>query len=143
MTIGWILGLTALLPQPVADQTCLAATVYLEARSEPARGQLAVAEVVLHRRDQGYYGQTACDVVKAPHQFALTMTSKSFDVSNQAAWNKAWRIAGEALHVWSLPRSERTVVVPRADHFIRLDTSADWATDPLATIGEHRFYAVD
>lgn len=143
MTIGWILGLTAMLPQPVADQTCLAATVYLEARSEPARGQLAVAEVALRRRDQGYYGNTVCDVVKAPHQFALTTTSKSFDIVNQDAWHKAWRVAGEAIHVWSLPSGARAAVVPRADHFIRLDSSADWAKNPLATIGEHRFYAVD
>lgn len=143
MTIGWLLALTSLLPQPVADHTCLAATVYLEARSEPVRGQLAVAEVALRRRDLGHYGATICDVVTAPHQFALTTTPKSFDIDNQAAWKTAWRTSGEALHVWSLPRGERNVVVPRADHFMRLDASADWATNPLATIGDHRFYAAE
>lgn len=143
MTIGWILGLATLLPQPVADHTCLAATVYLEARSEPVRGQLAVAEVALRRRDQGWYGDTVCEVVTAPHQFALTTTPKSFQIDNPDAWNQAWRVAAEALHTWSLPRAERAVVVPRADHFMRLDASADWARNPLATIGEHRFYAVD
>ncbi|MBS0431979.1 MAG: cell wall hydrolase [Proteobacteria bacterium] len=143
MTIGWLLGLTALLPQPVADQTCLAATVYLEARSEPARGQLAVAEVALRRRDLGRYGETICAVVTAPHQFAITTTPKSFRIDNQNAWNKSWRIAGEALRVWELPSNRRSVVVPHADHFMRLDASADWAKTPLATIGEHRFYAVD
>ncbi len=142
MTIGWLLGLTALLPQPVADQTCLAATVYLEARSEPARGQLAVAEVALRRRDLGY-GATVCEVVTAPHQFALTMIPKSYRIDNQLAWNAAWRTAGEALRVWSLPKSQRMVVVPHADHFMRLDATAEWAKSPLATIGEHRFYAVD
>lgn len=143
MTIGWILGLASLLPQPVADQTCLAATVYLEARSEPVRGQLAVAEVALRRRDQGSYGNTVCEVVTAPHQFALATTPKSFRIDNHDAWNQAWRVAAEAQRIWSLPRAERTVVVPRADHFMRLDASADWAINPLATIGEHRFYAVD
>ena len=143
MTLGWILGLTTLLPQPVADHTCLAATVYLEARSEPTRGQLAVAEVALRRLDLGRYGATICDVVTAPHQFALTTTPKSFDISNPQAWNTAWRIAGEALHVWSLPRGERAVVVPHADHFMRVDANADWAKNPLATIGEHRFYAAE
>ncbi len=143
MTIGWILGLASLLPQPVADHTCLAATVYLEARSEPVRGQLAVAEVALRRRDQGLYGNTVCEVVTAPHQFALSTTPKSFRIDNQDAWNKAWHVSDEALRTWSLPRTERTVVVPRADHFMRLDASADWARNPLATIGEHRFYAVD
>lgn len=143
MTIGWILGLTSLLPQPVADHTCLAATVYLEARSEPVRGQLAVAEVALRRLDLGRYGATVCDVVTEPHQFALTTMPSSFDITNQQAWNTAWRIAGEALHVWSLPRSARQVVVPHADHFMRVDATADWANNPLATIGEHRFYAAE
>ena len=143
MKLSMLLWLASVLPQPLADQTCLATTVYLEARSEPARGQLAVAEVALRRRDLRHYGNTVCDVVTAPHQFALTTTSRSFRIENQVAWNAAWRVAGEALKVWSLPRAQRTVVVPHADHFMRLDANADWAKAPLATIGEHRFYAVD
>ncbi|HEX5488501.1 MAG TPA: cell wall hydrolase [Rhodanobacteraceae bacterium] len=143
MTLGLLLGMIALLPQPVADQTCLAATVYMEARSQPTRGQLAVAEVALDRLDMGRYGGTICDVVTAPHQFALTTTSKSFRISNQKAWNKAWEIAGQAIAIWNEPSADRKLVVPGANHFIRLGSTATWARNPIATIGDHEFYAVD
>ena len=52
MKLSMLLWLTTLLPQPIADQACLATTVYLEARSEPTIGQMAVAEVALRRRDR-------------------------------------------------------------------------------------------
>ena len=80
MKLSLLLWLTTLMPQPVADQACLATTVYLEARSQPVDGQLAVAEVALRRRDRGHYGNTGCKVVTAPDQFATTTTSGSFDV---------------------------------------------------------------
>ena len=51
MTVGWILWLASILPQPHADRLCLATTIYLEARSEPFDGQLAIAEVALARLD--------------------------------------------------------------------------------------------
>lgn len=143
MTLGLLLGMVALLPQPVADQTCLAATVYLEARSQPSRGQLAVAEVALDRLDMGRYGHTVCEVVTAPHQFALTTTSRNFRIDNPKAWDKAWKIAGQALAVWSQPAADRKLVVPGANHFIRLGSTASWAKSPIATIGDHEFYVVD
>jgi spore germination cell wall hydrolase CwlJ-like protein len=143
MTLGLLLGMIALLPRPVADQTCLAATVYLEARSQPTRGQLAVAEVALDRLDMGRYGNTICEVVTAPHQFALTTTPQSYKIDNPVAWNKAWLIAGQALAIWNEPVAERKLVVPRANHFIKLGSSAAWAKNPIAIIGSHEFYAVD
>lgn len=143
MTLGLLLGMVALLPRPVADQTCLAATVYMEARSQPTRGQLAVAEVALDRLDMGRYGDTICEVVTAPRQFALTTTSTSFKLDNQDAWNKAWAIAGQAIAIWGQPASDRKLVVPHANHFAKLGTNATWAKNPIATIGDHEFYAVD
>ncbi|HEX7325096.1 MAG TPA: cell wall hydrolase [Rhodanobacteraceae bacterium] len=143
MTLGLLLGMIALLPQPVANQTCLAATVYMEARSQPTRGQLAVAEVALDRLDMGRYGNTICDVVTAPHQFAVTTTPKSFKIDNPAAWHKAWDIAGRAISIWNEPVADRKLVVPGANHFIRLGSVAPWAKNPIATIGDHEFYAVD
>lgn len=143
MTLGLLLGMIALLPRPVADQTCLAATVYMEARSQPTRGQLAVAEVALDRLDMGRYGKTLCEVVTAPHQFALTTTPENYPIDNPAAWNKAWLIAGRAIAIWHEPAKDRKLVVPGADHFIRLGSTAQWAKNPIATIGDHEFYAVD
>lgn len=144
MKLAWLLWMASILPQPLADQTCLATTVYLEARSQPVIGQFAVAEVAMRRRERGYWGKNVCDVVRAPRQFALTTTSPSFEVRNLAAFNKAWKIAGETMAIWRLPRGKRTLVVPRADHFATTDISPKWATTtPLRTIGDHIFYAVN
>ena len=53
MKLSALLWMASVLPSHLADQTCLATTVYLEARSEPTIGQYAVAEVALRRRDRG------------------------------------------------------------------------------------------
>jgi spore germination cell wall hydrolase CwlJ-like protein len=144
MKLSMLLWLTTLMPQPVADQACLATTVYLEARSEPINGQLAVAEVALRRRDRGRWGDTVCKVVTAPHQFSTTTTPGSFEITNLEAFNKAWQIAGMSLHNWQLPVAERRMVVPRADHFATTAISPAWSHNrPSVTIGEHAFYAVN
>ncbi|GAB3037586.1 MULTISPECIES: cell wall hydrolase [Oleiagrimonas] len=144
MKLAWLLWMTSMLPQPLADQTCLATTVYLEARSESTIGQFAVAEVALRRRERGYYGKTVCDVVRAPRQFALSTTPTSFQVTNLKAFTKAWKIAGESMAIWKLPKTERVMVVPGADHFATTSISPKWATRaPLRTIGEHAFYAAN
>ena len=144
MKLSMLLWLTSLMPQPVADQACLATTVYLEARSEPVVGQLAVAEVALRRRDRGHYGNTVCKVVTAPHQFATTTTSGSFEITNLDAFHKAWLIAGRSINNWSLPVAQRKMLVPRADHFATIEISPAWSRNrPSVTIGEHAFYAVN
>ncbi|HET6546313.1 MAG TPA: cell wall hydrolase [Rhodanobacteraceae bacterium] len=145
MTLAWLLWMTTLLPQPIADQTCLAATVYLEARSESPIGQMAVAEVAMRRHESGRWGDSVCDVVNAHDQFALSTTSRKFRFRNPVAWQKAWKIAGRAIAVWSLPRDRRKFVVPHANHFVVANSIApDWITGPpLATIGAHNFYRVN
>jgi len=142
MKLGWLLWLTSVLSPQQADQTCLAATVYLEARSESTLGQLAVAEVALRRRDSGRWGNTLCDVLNAPGQFALSTTSKDYIFRNSDSWQEAWLIAKRSMQMWDLPRNQRTLVVPHADHFIAADSTApSWITGPpLATIGGHNFY---
>jgi spore germination cell wall hydrolase CwlJ-like protein len=144
MKLSMLLWLTSLMPQPVADQACLATTVYLEARSEPVIGQLAVAEVALRRRDRGHWGNTVCKVVTAPHQFATTTTPGSFEITNLDAFHKAWLIAGRSINNWSLPVAHRKMLVPRADHFATIEISPAWSRNrPSVTIGEHAFYAVN
>lgn len=144
MKLSMLLWLTSLMPQPVADHACLATTVYLEARSEPTIGQLAVAEVALRRRDRGQWGNTVCKVVTAPHQFATTTTSGSFEIDNLESFSKAWDIAGRSLHNWQLPLAERRMLVPHADHFATIAISPAWSRNrPSVTIGEHAFYAVN
>jgi spore germination cell wall hydrolase CwlJ-like protein len=144
MKLSMLMWLASVLPQPLADQTCLATTVYLEARSEPANGQFAVAEVALRRRERGLWGDTVCEVVKSPRQFAITTAPRSFDITNLDAFNKAWKIAGESINNWSLPIAERRLLVPNADHFATIDVAPNWSRNrPSTTIGEHTFYRVN
>jgi spore germination cell wall hydrolase CwlJ-like protein len=145
MKLAWLLWLASTLPQPAADRACLAATIYLEARSEPAVGQLAVAEVALRRRDSGRWGDALCAVLTARGQFALSTTSKNYIFNSADSWQTAWLVAGFALEVWALPPNLRMAIVPRADHFFAVtSTTPAWAKGaPLATIGDHSFYRVD
>ena len=144
MKLSMLLWLTSLMPQPVADQACLATTVYLEARRESTNGQLAVAEVALRRRDRGQWGATVCKVVTAPHQFATTTTPGSLEINNLEAFNTAWQVAGRSLLNWQLPLAQRRMLVPRADHFATAAIAPAWS-DPgtSVTIGEHAFSAVN
>lgn len=145
MKLEWILWVASLLPQPLADHTCLATTVYLEARSEPTLGQMAVAEVAMRRWQSGRWGDTVCAVVNAKGQFAQSLVSKQYRLKNADAWQKAWRIAGESLDNWSLPPEQRELVVPDADHFYAQDiVSPAWGNQRLvAVIGGHSFISVN
>jgi spore germination cell wall hydrolase CwlJ-like protein len=145
MKLAFLLWMASVLPQQAADHVCLAATVYLEARSESPRGQMAVAEVALRRRESGRWGDDVCAVVTAPGQFALSHTSKNYNFASPQAWQKAWTIAGRAIDMWSLPIDQRKFVVPNADHFVAADSASPaWIKGPpLATIGAHSFYRIN
>ena len=144
MKLAWILWLSQVLPQPAADSLCLSTTVYLEARDQSVRGQQAVAEVALRRRDSGLWGDDLCSVVTARKQFAPTIVSPQTRLSNSEAWAAAVTIALEAERNWALPAGQRKEVVPGASHFAALSiASPSWRTAyQVATIGDHTFYKV-
>jgi spore germination cell wall hydrolase CwlJ-like protein len=142
MTLGWILWLASILPQPYADRLCLATTIYLEARSEPFEGQRAVAEVALARLYSERYGDTLCSVLLKPRQFALTTVSPSYKLNEPRAWRRASRAMQQSLRVYQQPAEQRELVSQGATHFVALaDASPAWASgEPVAVIGEHSFY---
>jgi len=142
MTVGWILWLASVLPQPHADRLCLATTIYLEARSEPFDGQRAVAEVALARLDSELYGDTLCTVLSKPKQFALTTVSPDYKLSNPVAWRKAWQAMRLAFEVYDQPKPMRELISQGATHFVALAAASPaWAQgQPVAVIGQHTFY---
>lgn len=145
MKLAWILWLSSVLPPQAADSLCLSTTVYLEARDQSVRGQQAVAEVALRRRDSGRWGDTVCDVVTARKQFAPTLVSPQIQLSNTEAWAQSVTIALEAERNWALPQGERQEVVPEASHFVAHDlASPSWRNSyQVARIGDHTFYRVE
>lgn len=144
MKLIWILWLSQFLPQPAADSLCLSTTVYLEARDQTVRGQEAVAEVALRRRDSGIWGNDVCKVVTARKQFAPGIVSPNTRLSNTQAWANAVTVALESERNWALPASERREVVPGASHFAATAiVSPSWRTAyQVATIGDHTFFKV-
>lgn len=144
MKLVWILWLSQFLPQPAADSLCLSTTVYLEARDQTVRGQEAVAEVALRRRDSGLWGNNVCKVVTARKQFAPSLVSPNTRLSNTEAWANAVTVALESQRNWALPAGERREVVPGASHFAATAiASPSWRTAyQVATIGDHTFFKV-
>jgi spore germination cell wall hydrolase CwlJ-like protein len=144
MKLAWILWLSQLLPQPAADSLCLSTTVYLEARDQSVRGQQAVAEVALRRRDSGLWGNDLCSVVTARKQFAPSLVSPDTELGNPDAWAEAVAVAFASERNWALPPGKRREVVPGASHFAATAiASPSWRNAyQVATIGGHTFYKV-
>ena len=144
MKLAWILWLSQLLPQPAADSLCLSTTVYLEARDQSVRGQQAVAEVALRRRDSGLWGNDLCSVVTARKQFAPSLVSPDTELGNPDAWAEAVAVAFASERNWALPPGKRKEVVPGASHFAATAiASPSWRNAyQVATIGDHTFFRV-
>jgi len=145
MKLSFLLWLASLLPQPAADPLCLATTVYLEARDQSELGQRAVAEVALRRQESGRWGDSVCEVVTAPKQFAPTLVNPGLRLGNVEAWQRAVNVAFEAQKDWQQPVADRVEVVPGASHFAALDLAQPTGRNypEVATIGSHAFYKVD
>ncbi|MGY0503702.1 cell wall hydrolase [Luteimonas sp. e5] len=144
MKLAWLLWFASILPPQAGDSLCLSATLYLEARDQPALGQKAVAEVALRREDSGLWGDSMCQVVTARKQFAPTLVSPQTRLSNVEAWTRAVNIAIEAEQNWSLPAGQRQELVPGASHFMaHAIAKPNWRHAPsVATIGDHTFLKV-
>ena len=117
--------------------------IYFEARNEPARGQQAVAQVVLNRVFSPYYPKDVCSVVyQNAHrhlscQFTFACDGKPEAVNERGAWARASRIAKQTLDakVW-LPE------VNKATHYHAAYVRPNWIRDMKVMVryGLHTFY---
>jgi spore germination cell wall hydrolase CwlJ-like protein len=113
---------------------CLALNVYFEARSEPIKGQQAVAHVTLIRARER--NMRVCDVVFEPAQFSWTISDPK--VTNEKAWAAALKVAQRAYRRKSTDPTgganhyHADYVKPRTWDFAKLTRTA--------TIGRHVFY---
>jgi len=87
----------------VKAEKCLATAIYFEARDEPVRAQIAVAQVVLNRAFTPYYPNDVCGVVyqndhrRLACQFTFACDGKSKAIKEPDAWERAERIARDTL----------------------------------------------
>ena len=81
--------------------TCLAFAVYMESKSEPIKGQEAVAEVILNRSRSDKYQNDVCSVIKQRGQFSWyngrTNINRKPQGSNDAQWQTALSVAKTTL----------------------------------------------
>ena len=116
------------------EMECLATAVYFESKGEPLDGQLAVAQVILNRVEDGRFGRDICAVVKAPKQFSFVRGGSMPAPTNMAQWETAKAIALIAT-TGSWPE-----IVPDATHFHATRVSPGWKLRRVATVGQHVFY---
>lgn len=115
---------------------CMAKVIYHEARNQPRKGQLAVAQTLLNRKKVGgRFGDTICEVANKPGQYFNTHAYHPDEDSD--GWANAVDVAREALTGGADP------VVPGALFYrasYRPATSFFRSRQAVATIGAHIFY---
>jgi spore germination cell wall hydrolase CwlJ-like protein len=124
-------------------EKCLTEAIYFEARGEPVRGQIAVAQVVLNRVFSGYYPNTVCGVVfqnanrHLACQFTFACDGIPEVVREPDAWERARKIAAETLDgkLW-LPE------VGKATHYHAYWVHPSWVHEMtrMYRLGVHTFY---
>lgn len=125
------------------ERQCLAQAIYFEARGEPRRGQIAVAQVVLNRVRSANYPDSICGVVyqnqqqRNACQFSFACDGIADVVSEKQAWAKAQKIA-EEMTSGRLMLAE----IAGATNYHASNVSPYWAPKMrrLAQIGRHVFY---
>lgn len=121
---------------------CLAEALYFEARGESAKGQFAVAEVILNRVDSPNYPNTVCGVInqgtgrKYACQFTYTCDGLPERISEQGAWEQVGKVAKLSLDADMRPLTDG------ATHYHTTAVRPSWASKYIKTaqIGVHRFY---
>jgi spore germination cell wall hydrolase CwlJ-like protein len=124
-------------------EKCLAEAVYFEARGEPVRGQIAVAQVVMNRVFSGFYPTTVCGVVyqNAHRHLACQFTFACDDVADVVRepdmWVRARKIAKATLdgQLW-LPE------VAKSTHYHAYWVRPSWIHEmkKMYKYGVHTFY---
>jgi spore germination cell wall hydrolase CwlJ-like protein len=124
-------------------EKCLANAVYFEARSEPVRGQMAVAQVVVNRAFSGFYPNDICGVVyQNAHrhlscQFTFACDGKSKAITERGHWARAVRIAKQTL--------DGQIYVPevaKSTHYHAIYVHPNWVGEmkKLVRYGLHNYY---
>ena len=124
-------------------ERCLANAIYFEARDQPFKGQVAVAQVVMNRVFSGFYPEDVCGVIyqNADHhlacQFTFACDGKRKVINERGAWARANRIARE-----TLAGKLYEPAVGTATHYHALYVHPNWVHEmhKLVRYGIHSFY---
>jgi N-acetylmuramoyl-L-alanine amidase len=118
-----------------AETLCMAKVIHHEARNQSRAGQLAVAQLMMNRRDSGRFADTICGVANQPGQFFETASYRP-DRSNPL-WSTSVAVAREAL------RGLAPEAVPGALFYhaaYQAPTRFFRGLRRVASLGDHIFY---
>lgn len=113
---------------------CLAKNIYHEARGEPHRGKLAVAQVTLNRVNDERFASSICGVVYQPYQFSWTK-EHNLKVVDKSAWQESLQIARDAVNNGVTELENFNAV-----YFHNTKVKPRWKLRKVAKIGNHVFY---
>ena len=124
------------------ERRCLAQAIYYEARSEPLRGQFAVAEVVMNRVRSRLYPNDICGVVYEGSerttgcQFTFTCDGSLARTPRGRAWERSRAIAAHSQLGYA------QAVTNRATHYHTVAVNPFWSEtlERVDHIGTHIFY---
>jgi spore germination cell wall hydrolase CwlJ-like protein len=136
-SLGELVGQMKASPPLSEEMHCLASAVYFESRGEPLAGQLAVAQVIINRTDDGRFPASYCGVVYQKGQFSFVKNGRMpRPRAGTAAWVNAMAIARIAHQ--GLWQSEASDAVFFHATYVR----PDWShrKTRLAQISTHVFY---
>ena len=121
--------------------TCLARTIYWEAKGEGDAGMEAVANVVMNRLGHKGFPNTICGVVRQGHeqgacQFSWWCDGRSDDAEEDKSYAIAKEIARKALN------GQLTDRTGGALYFHQRKATPSWSAEYIKTVevGEHIFY---
>jgi spore germination cell wall hydrolase CwlJ-like protein len=124
---------------------CLATAIYFEARGEPERGQIAVAQVVLNRLKNPAYPKTICGVVYQNKnmynrcQFSFACDGIKDRITDAGAWATAQTLARKVVNDAS---GMFLADVGTSTHYHAVYVRPVWAKHmkKMQKIGRHIFY---
>lgn len=144
---GAITGTEAQAVDPLGEDpvdealTCLARTIYWEAKGEGRAGMQAVAAVVMNRLGHEGFPDTVCEVVRQGHehgtcQFSWWCDGRADEAEDEITYAIAKESAREALNRQQVDRTGGAM------YFHRQDLHPAWSTEYIRTIqvGEHVYY---
>lgn len=116
--------------------TCLALTIYYEARDQPLAGQLAVAEVVLNRVENEHYPDDICSVVWEEKQFSFTHDGKP-ERPRHEVWEDIQELARDIL-----ADPDSVLFNTGATHYHATYVTPYWVDGMVIVgkVGDHIFY---
>ena len=123
--------------QKQVERFCLTQALYYEARGEGEMGQLAVADVIIQRKNSKYHPNTICGVVYQPYQFSFVHDGSMLKEIDVEAWNRADDLSRRILN-----GKVSTGLTGHALFYHAKDVRPVWADAMVKTteIGNHIFY---